>query len=124
MLGRYLLNIHYHHYHIVTKQTIALKLSGGLCSIILHSYVIHNVGAGTNAGINLAAATVADARVIAKEVERDFVPDGWKKTYHEKLAQFTLHLLYNSPEYLADGHRKELQQKDEADRRMNAPTKT
>ena len=71
--------------------------------------------------------TVADARVSAEEVERGFVSDGSKKTYHEKLAQFTFYLLDNKPEYLADGHREELQQKDEADKRRNAaarkPTK-
>ena len=39
--------------------------------------------------------TVADARVSAEEVERGFVSDGSKKTYHEKLAQFTFYLALN-----------------------------
>ena len=97
-----------------------------LRSLTLHSSVTHNVGACTNAGTNVGV-TVADARVSAEEVERGFVSDGSKKTYHEKLAQFTFYLLDNKPEYLADGHREELQQKDEADKRRNAaarkPTK-
>ena len=94
-----------------------------LRSLTLHSSVTHNVGANTNAGTNVGVtvadvrvsaeevergastnagtnvgATVADARVSAEEVERGFVSDGSKKTYHEKLAQFTFYLLDNKPE--------------------------
>lgn len=61
-----------------------------LRSLILHSFVIHNVGAGTTAGTNATvtgAATVADARVSLDQFERGFVSDGSKRTYHEKLAQ-------------------------------------
>lgn len=98
-------------------------LNIALRSLILHSSIIHNVGAGTTAGINATvtgAATVADARVTLDQVERGFVSDGSKRTYHEKLAQFTFHLLDTSPEYLADSHRQQLQQKDEADKKRNA----
>ena len=65
-----------------------------LRSLTLHSSVTHNVGACTNAGTNVGV-TVADARVSAEEVERGFVSDGSKKTYHEKLAQFTFYLALN-----------------------------
>ena len=94
-----------------------------LRSLTLHSSATHNVGAGTNAGTN-ARVTVADARVSAEEVERGFVLNGSKKTYHKKLVQFTFYLLDNKPEYLADGHREKLQQKDEADKRRNAAATT
>ena len=52
-------------------------------SLIFHSSVIHNVGAGTTAGTNVTvtgAATVADARVTLEQVERGFVSDGSKRT--------------------------------------------
>ena len=98
-------------------------LNIALRSIILHSSVIHNAGTGsTNAGFNVAAAV--DARVSAEEVERGFVSDRSKKTYHEKLAQFTFHLLDTSPEYLADGHCEQLQQKDEVNKIRNAAATT
>ena len=97
-----------------------------LRSLTFHSSVTHTVRASTNTGTNVGV-TVADARVSAEEVERGFVSNGSKKTYHKKLAQFTFYLLDNKLEYFADGHCEKLQQKDEADKRRNAaatkPTK-
>jgi len=93
-----------------------------LSSIILDSSVNHNVRAGcTNAGINVPAA--ADVRVSAEDFKGGFVFDGSEKTYHEKVAPFTFHLLDKSPEYLADGHCEQLHQKDEGDKRRNDAAK-
>ena len=101
---------------------------------------VYGVAGGTSAGTNVghagagggtvaagvaaavAANAAADARVSANEVEKGFVSDNSKKTYHEKLVLFAFYLLENCPEYLSNDHRNELQRCDEIDK-MNAAAK-
>ena len=100
-------------------------LNIALQSLYLSRSVIEAVAGGTNAGAtsvaaNAVAATATraavDARVSAKDVEKGFISASSKRTYHEKLVGFCFFLLDNIPKYLADEHRIELQNCDQADK--------
>ncbi len=84
--------------------SIAVKLFLG--PLPLCCYAVDNVGGGHS----------ADARASAEEVEKGFVFESAKITYHGKLAQFVRYLLDNKPEYLSDEHREELRMCDETDK--------
>ncbi len=90
-----------------------------LKAILLVSSVIDTVAAanGTNTtAASTALSGTADARVSAEDVEKGFVSEASKRTYHEKLTLFVQYLLDNKPQYIADSHCKELEAKHRADK--------
>ena len=96
-------------------------LNIALQSLYLTSTIVGAFAGGTSAGTNVGAAGMAsnaavDARVSAKDVEKGFISASSKRTYHEKLVAFSFFLLDQNPEYLADEHRTELQNHDQADK--------
>lgn len=100
-------------------------------ALYLSPSVSDNAGAGTNVGTNVGttaaspvatAPSTADARVSAEEVEKGFVADSTKRTYHEKLSLFVFYLIDNSPEHISDDHLQQLQRLDAIDK-QNAASK-
>lgn len=98
-------------------------LSTALKTLILASSVVVTVAQDNDIGTPMgalagaiavtavgaaASAFAADARVSAEGVEKGFVSDGSKRTYHEKLVLFSRFLLENHSECIADDHRDEL----------------
>jgi hypothetical protein len=98
-------------------------ISTALKAVYLASYAIETVATGCNctctsvrgalaaaAAISVATAAASgvtvDLKVLVKDVEKVFVSDGSKQTYHNKLILFVNCLLDNHPEYLADGHKE------------------
>ena len=98
-------------------------LSTALKTLILASSVVVTVAQDNDIGTPMgalagavaatavgaaASAFAADARVSAEGVEKGFVSDGSKSTYHKKFVIFSCLLLENNAECIANGHSDKL----------------